>query len=202
MPLGGGRTTVVGYNVQFSVDPKHKLILDHRVTNNVTDRDLLSDMAKRAKEILGVDQLEALADMGYYHGKQIKACLDEGITPYIPKPRTSASRKRGLFAKEDFQYDPEKDCYCCPAGESLTFRFLTTEKERDIKYYATPACTHCTIRHQCTSSKDGRRITRWVDEDLLDEMERRVRASPEKMKLRKRLAEHPFGTIKPTRATS
>jgi hypothetical protein len=35
-----------------------------------------------------------------------------------------------------------------------------------------------------------------VDEDLLDEMERRVRASPEKMKLRKRLSEHPFGTIK------
>lgn len=195
MPLGGGRTTMVGYNVQFSVDPKHKLILDHQVTNNVTDRDLLSDMAKRAKEILGVDELEALADMGYYHGKEIKACLDEGITPYIPKPRTSASRKRGLFAKEDFQY-PEKDCYWCPAGESLTFRFQTTEKERDIKYYATPACAHCTIRHQCTSSKDGRRITRWVDEDLLDEMERRVRASPEKMKLRKRLAEHPFGTIK------
>ena len=111
-PLGGGRTTVVGYNIQFSVDPKHKLILDHQVTNNVTDRDLLSDMAKRAKEILGVDQLEALADMGCYHGKEIKACLDEGITPYIPKPRTSASRKRGLFAKEDFQYDPEK--VTCP----------------------------------------------------------------------------------------
>ena len=51
-------------------------------------------------------------------------------------------------------------------------------------------------RHQCTSSKDGCRITRWADEDLLDEMERRVRASPEKMKLRKRLSEHPLGTIK------
>ena len=35
-----------------------------------------------------------------------------------------------------------------------------------------------------------------MDEDLLDEMENRVRADPEKMKLRKRLAEHPFGTIK------
>jgi len=38
-----------------------------------------------------------------------------------------------------------------------------------------------------------------LDEDIdryLDEMERRVLESPEKMKLRKRLAEHPFGTIK------
>ncbi len=37
---------------------------------------------------------------------------------------------------------------------------------------------------------------RWEDEHLLDEMEKRVKAHPEKMKLRKCLSEHPFGTIK------
>ncbi|MCH8878134.1 MAG: transposase [Chloroflexi bacterium] len=30
----------------------------------------------------------------------------------------------------------------------------------------------------------------------MEDMQRRVRASPEKMKLRKQLVEHPFGTIK------
>jgi hypothetical protein len=85
-------------------------------------------MAKRAKEILGVDKHEALADMGYYHGKEVKACLAEDITPYIPKPKTSTSRKRGLFAKEDFRYDPGKDCYWCPAGEALTFRFQNRKR--------------------------------------------------------------------------
>jgi hypothetical protein len=196
MPVSGDRRTDVSYNVQVSVDEKHKLIVDHEVTNAVTDRDLLSYMAKRAKDLLGVEELEVLADMGYYHGKEVKACLEAGITPLIPKPQTSASRKRGLFAKGDFNYDPEKDCYWCPAGQKLTFRFQTTEKGRDIKYYSSSACTHCPIKFQCTRSKDGRRITRWVDEDLLDEMERRVQENREKMKLRKRLAEHPFGTIK------
>jgi transposase len=196
MPVSGDRRTDVCYNVQVSVDPKHKLIVDHEVTNAVTDRDLLSHMAKRVKDLLGVEDLEVLADMGYYHGKEVKACLEAGITPYIPKPKTSASRKRGLFAKDDFRYDQEQDCYCCPAGEKLAFRFQTTEKGRDIKYYATSACASCAIKDQCTRNKGGRRITRWVDEDLLDEMERRVRGEPEKMKLRKRLAEHPFGTIK------
>lgn len=196
MPVSGGRRTDVGYNVQIGVDEMHKLIVDHEVTNAVTDRDLLSHMAKRVKDLLGVDDLEVLADMGYYHGKEVKACLVEGIKPLIPKPQTSASRKLGLFAKDDFRYDPEQDCYCCPAGEKLTFRFQTTEKNRDIKYYASSACTHCSIKAQCTRSKDGRRITRWVHEDLLDEMQRRVSANREKMKLRKQLAEHPFGTIK------
>ncbi len=196
MPVSGGRRTDVAYNVQLSVDAKHKLILDHEVTNAVTDRHLLSCMAIRAKDLLGVDQLEVLADMGYYHGKEVKDCLQEGITPFIPKPHTSASRKRGLFSKEDFRYDPDQDCYWCPAGEQLSFRFQTREKGRDIKYYASSACAHCPIRAQCTRNKGGRRITRWVDEDLLDEMERRVQENREKMKLRKRLAEHPFGTIK------
>jgi transposase len=196
MPVSGDRRTDVCYNVQVSVDEKHKLIVDHEVTNAVTDRDLLSTMAKRVKDLLGVDDLEVLADMGYYHGKEVKACMEAGITPLIPKPQTSANRKLGLFSKNDFNYDPQQDCYGCPAGQKLTFRFQTTEKGRDTKYYASSACTRCPIKAQCTRSKDGRRITRWVDEDLLDEMERRVQENLEKMKLRKRLAEHPFGTIK------
>ena len=196
MPVSGGRRTDVCYNVQICVDQKHKLIPDHEVTNAVTDRDLLSYMANSVKDLLGVDQLEVLADMGCYHGKEIKACIEKGITPFVPKPLTSASRKHGLFSKEDFRYDLEEDCYWRPAGEKLTFRFQTTEKNRDIKYYASYACSQCPIKTQCTRSKDGRRITRWVDEDLLDEMQRRVKSDPEKMKLRKMLAEHPFGTIK------
>jgi hypothetical protein len=196
MPLAGGPRTQVAYNVQISVDEKHKLILDHEVTNEVTDRNLLSQMAKRAKEALGVDEIEVLADMGYYDGQQVKDCLEEGITPYIPKADTSANKKLGLFSKSDFSYDPEQDCYWCPAGQELTFRFQTTEKDRDIKYYASSACSQCPIKAQCTRSKDGRRISRWVYEEVLEEMEHRVNADPEKVKLRKQLAEHPFGTIK------
>jgi len=174
MPLGGGRKTQVAYSVQVSVDAKHKLIADHEVTNAVTDRDLLSQMAIRAKEMLEVEHLEALADMGYYHGKEVKRCVEEGITPYIPKASTSANRKLGLYSKEDFRYDSEQDCYGCPAGETLTYRFQTTEKGREIKYYATSACGRCALKPKCTRNKEGRRITRWVDEDLLDEMEHRV----------------------------
>ncbi len=196
MPIGGGRVTDVSYKVQVAVDPRHKLIIDHEVTNAVTERGLLSKMALRAKEALGVDRLEVLTDMGYYDGQQVKACLQAGITPYIPKPNTSANTPLGLFGKQDFQYDPENDCYWCPAGEQLTFRFQTTERGRERRTYATSACAQCALKPQCTRSAQGRRITRWAYEDLLEDMQRRVRASPEKMALRKQLVEHPFGTIK------
>ena len=197
MPVGGGEATVVGFNVQLSVDSKYKLIVDHEVTTDVTDRGLLSRMAERAKQALGVAEMDVIADKGYYDGQEVKACLEEHITPYIPKANTSTNRKRGLFTKEDFRYDPDQDDYGCPAGQTLTYRFTTVEQEREIRYYANPAaCRQCPIKAQCTRNKGGRRITRWVDEHLLEAMQARVQAEPEKVGLRKQLAEHPFGTIK------
>jgi len=145
MPVGGGRITDVGYNVQVAVDPRHKLIVDHQVTQAVTERGLLSEMALRAKQALGVDRLEVLTDMGYYDGQQVKTCLEANITPYIPKPNTSANTPLGLYGKEDFRYDPESDCYSCPAGEQLTFRFQSTEQGRERRTYATSACAHCAL---------------------------------------------------------
>lgn len=196
MPLGGGQKTQVGYNVQVAVDEKNKLIIDHEVTNDVNDLGLLSRMARQAKETLGVEELEVLADMGYYDGQQVKDCLDEGITPYIPKPDTSANKKLGLFTKNDFRYDPELDCYWCPAEQKLTVRFQSEEKGRIRRYYATSACSDCPLKPKCTRSKTGRRISRWGYEEVMEEMQQRVQLCPEKVKLRKQLAEHPFGTIK------
>jgi transposase len=195
MKLGKGHGTEVCYNVQTAVDSKHKLIVANDVTNDTGDRDCLSPMALQAKDILG-GPFDAVADVGYYHGEEVKTCLDAGITPYIARPVTSANQKLGLFTKEDFIYDGASDTYQCPAGERLTFRFATVELGRPIRYYATSACTACPLKPQCTRNKGGRRLTRWVDEHLLEEMEQRVRRRPEVMKQRKQLVEHPFGTMK------
>jgi transposase len=196
MPAGGGQVTDVSYNVQIVVDGKHKLIVDHDVTNEPTDRNLLHPMALRAQEVLGVDHLDVVADMGYANGQQVKACLEAGITPYLPQANTSANSALGLFGKQDFHYDPTQDGYLCPAGEVLTYHFETQESGRHYRVYSTSACGSCPLKPRCTRSRGNRRITRWVDEAILEDMAERVRAHPEKIKLRKCLVEHPFGTIK------
>jgi len=189
-------STEVGYNVQTAVDEKHQLIVEHEVTNDPTDHAHLAEMALRAKETLGVEQLEVVADMGYYDGAEVKQCAKAGVTTYIPKPITSVNRKRGLFTKQDFVYDEAKDCYHCPQREELTYRYESFELHRQIRYYATPKCLGCPIKHRCTTNQRGRRISRWVDEKLLEDMARRVRARPELMRRRQQLSEPPFGTIK------
>ena len=106
MAVSGGRRTDVAYNVQVSVDPKHKLIVDHEVTNAVTDRDLLSTMAKRAKDLLGVDDLEALADMGYpgllgqaTMGRRSRPAWRRVSPPTSPSPRPPPAASVGSLAK-------------------------------------------------------------------------------------------------------
>lgn len=66
---------VVGYNVQTAVDTKHHLIVAHEVINTGVDRDQLSTMAGKARDAMGVEKLEVVADRGYFKSEEILACV-------------------------------------------------------------------------------------------------------------------------------
>lgn len=193
--MSRGRVEVC-YNVQTAVDAKHKLIVAEDVTNAAADRDQLSPMATAAQDALGSATPVVVADRGYYHGAEIKRCLEAGMPPLVPRPLTSANEARGLFTKDDFVYEPGADGYRCPAGEWLTYRSTTVELGRTIKNYRTSACGRCALKFRCTRNKDGRKITRWVDEHLLEEMAQRLRRDRALFAQREALSEHPFGTMK------
>jgi hypothetical protein len=66
-----------------------------------------------------------------------------------------------------------------------------------VHSYEIHGCNSCELKSKCSINKRGRRrITRWVDEAIMEAMARRVAEHPEKVELRKCLVEHPFGTIK------
>lgn len=183
-----------GYNAQIAVDSKHKLIVAEDVCGARSDRGQLTNIAKQAKEVLGVESLEVVADMGYYDCQDIKNCEEESITPYVSKP--AVSRNRGLFIKEDFGYDVQEDMYVCPKGAKLKYVTHGKERERRMKYYMNrEACSECALKSQCTRGA-YRRIKRLENEAVMEAMAKRVRGHPERMSLRKGVVEHPFGTIK------
>ena len=65
---------IVGYNVQAAVDAEHHMIIAHEVVTTGSDRAQLSAMGKAAKEVIGSDNLEIVADRGYYNGPEVLAC--------------------------------------------------------------------------------------------------------------------------------
>lgn len=190
----------VSYNVQTVVDDKHKLILDHLVTNEANERTLLSRMAKSAKEILGVKQLEVCADKGYWSGTEIQECDENNIITYIPEHASTGKRRSNIptpeYAHTQFQYDKERDVYLCPQKQELKLTTQTWVHGRWRYEYRTSACKHCQLKSQCTTNKNGRYIYRSEFEEALQRARDRIRAHPEKIEQRKCLSEHPFGTIK------
>jgi transposase len=188
-------SAVVGYNVQTAVDTKHHLIVAHEVTNVGSDRRQLTNMAKQAKEAMGHEILDVVADRGYYRSEEFLQCEKANITAYVPNSKTSHNAAKGLFAREDFHYVVADDEYECPAGERLIYRFTAKEDGKVLHRYWSSACVRCSMKSRCTTGV-YRRMSRWEHEALLEAAQARLDKRPDMMNIRRATVEHPFGTLK------
>jgi transposase len=195
MATSGRGSGVVGYNVQVAVDTEHHLIVAHEVTNTGSDRSQLANIASQAKDVLGAEHLDAVADRGYFNSPEILACEQANITVTLPKPMTSGAKSDGRFGKQDFVYLPTEDAYRCPAGEKLTYRYRNEEDGKMLRRYWTTACLRCPLKSRCTTGPE-RRISRWEHEHLLEAVQQRLDANPQAMRQRRETVEHPFATLK------
>ena len=195
MATSGRGTGMVGYNVQIAVDTEHHMIVAHEVTNVGHDRAALHSMAELAREAVGETDLIAIADRGYYTGKEIAACEDAGISTLLPKPLTSGNHAAGLFDKKDFRYLPDADEYECPAGERAVYRSTRVEDGKTIRRYWSSVCGQCPLKSSCTTGHE-RRISRSEYEVAMERVQQRLDNAPAAMRVRRQTVEHPFGTLK------
>ena len=106
------------------------------------------------------------------------------IRAYVPL--SGAGKARPYFSKELFAYDPERDLYRCPAGETLLPR--TKNKARRLSVYKANAgtCEACELRPRCTENKTGRQVLRYFDEAYVDRVRAYRGTFPYEKALRKR----------------
>jgi transposase len=195
MATSGRGSGMVGYNVQVVVETGCHLIVAHEVTNVGNDRAQLAPMAEAAKAALGVETIDVIADRGYFNSEQIKQCADTGVTVTLPKPLTSSATADGRFGRDDFVYLSDQDVYRCPANQLLPYRYTTIEAGLKLHRYWSSVCSGCELKSRCTPGKE-RRVTRWEHEHVLEDVQRRLDANPQAMRIRRQTAEHPFGTLK------
>lgn len=189
----------VSYNVQTTVDAKHKLILDFKVTQKPNDLGELDNMALRAKKLFNGKEFEILADKGYYKAEDLKKCVENGITPYVSRQTYSNGTGDRDFYGDRFKYDKDKNVYICPADNELFYAKDRKEKGKGVighEYRNYEACKNCEFKDRCTKSKNGRSIFRHIDQDFLDTIDHQTELNMEKYKLRQMIVEHPFGTVK------
>ena len=195
----------VCYNVQTAVDSKYKLIAEYDATSNSADYNMLAPVATGAREALCASSLEVVADKGYFDALQLKECVDNGITPSVPRHDAvgGIAAKRGIpkpdFYEGRFAYDAGTYAYACPAGRKLVYMGQGHWKDKRFLIYGSAPCQSCRFNMTaCTTNRKGRRIYRWEHQEIVEEMESRMRTREgrEKFSKRKELSEHPFGTMK------
>jgi len=188
------------YNMQAAVDSKNHLIVNYLVTNEASDLNQLSGVAISAKETLGVEQIDCISDKGYYDFMQIKQCVDSGVTPFVAVKRSGSggSIVSPEFTADKFIYDKGADVYVCPAGQNLYFHCSTFQEGMDRRIYKCRkgVCSSCQFfMIKCTGNKIGRLIWRWVHEEVVADLRKRMKLHPE-VGERKKVVEHAFGTLK------
>ncbi len=187
-----------GYNVQVGVEPKGHFIMTDRVTTDINDMQQLKECVKSMTDETGVPLTEISADKGYSNTVQILDIENDGTAQcYIPliETKREKSEKEGIY----FVYDKNSNTYTCGQGKKLLLH------ARNVKHsgayynvYKCHQCEGCLVKDKCTKSKTGRTLKRNVDQDRIDQYKEKMAGdyARQKIRERKQVVEHPFGTIK------
>ncbi len=188
--------TEVAHSVQTTVDAKHNIPIDYKVTNT-TDSKAMGNMLQRAKSILRRNNFIGLYDKGYHTGSEFETADNLGIDVLVAIPKVASQAPNTDYNVGNFEYDKETDIYICPQGELLTSSGkLHITAKSNFKRYTTKACLSCSVKSECSKAKYGKAIQRSEFQDLIDNNKLRVENNKEYYRQRQAIVEHPYGTIK------
>jgi transposase len=238
----------VCYNAQIIVDRDSHLIGAFEITNQCNDIGLLSEITANAKEDLGADVMEIVADKGYEDtddiieclmngtiahipsktGKEfyefdidykedsiteeildsrkpeaIRACLEAGLIPNIYKGKgieVSVYEVEQYVYEESFRLNEEGTAVVCPSGAILK-KVSRLHQKGKTRFVNKAACTKCPDK--CTTSKfrqvdlhDEQTVLHVKKLKIVKKVKVKLTPDKEKIRTRKCVVEHPFGTVK------
>ena len=154
-----------GYFSNYLIDMQHAVIVDVEATPARLSQEIVAarGMLDRTAETHGLTPQRLAADKAYGTGQFLSWLLDRKVQPHIPV-LDRHSQTNGMFPREAFIYNPQKDEYTCPQGRPLTWSG-TDHKKRAYSYRAAEDdCSGCPQKSKCTHSK-FRSIHRNFDEE-------------------------------------
>jgi transposase len=158
----------LGYYTNYVVDGgKSRVILNVLVTPfEVTENAPMLDLLWRTSFRWKLHPKQVTGDTAYGTIENIAAVERAGIRAYVPL--TNAGKARPYFSKEEFDYEPERDLYRCPAGEVLRPKTFRTTRNQLIYKTEPGTCDRCSLRAKCTENETGRQVLRHSDERYVD----------------------------------
>ena len=190
------------YQTHRAVDGDYEVITATEVTGgDVNEAHRLTALIEQHKANTGKETETVVGDSKYGTIENFLACSELGVKAHMPdlkRHQDNKGKKAGIYSEEYFRYDKERDCYICPAGESLLPRKIK-KKRNSIDYAASrKVCNACQLRESCTKSKTGRTVKRHMRQEELDRMRALSKSAAAKRDIRTRqhLMERSFARAK------
>lgn len=151
--------TVPSYNVQLLTDTTHGMVVNVEATTDAIDYRQLKPALERCQTRLGQLPKQIVADGDYTNHASVQAAAECGVDFYGSwqdswKPEEyDACGRTGNFLASAFTYDPKRDCFTCPAGQSLTHQARLKRGNGVLTHVYRPrktVCAKCPLRSQCS----------------------------------------------------
>jgi transposase len=166
-------------------------------TGATADEHLLGEVLWEHRRLSGLPVSEVVADGKYGTVANYVYLRKAGISAFIP-PRRHGYQANGVWGRDHFRWLSEEDSFLCPAGQRLR-RFTTVTTTRRIGYRAPKgSCAGCRFRSQCAPSGRQRTVSRFWDQDTVEEALELTSTPLGRQRLRERKvrAEGVFGLAK------
>ena len=157
------------YADNYLIDVKVGIIMDVEASRAIRQAEVgaAKTMIERIQARFNIKPERLAADTAYGSGANLNWLVDKKIAPHIPVIEKS-KREDGIFAREIFTFDRERDIYICPAGKVLT----TTRKvanDEQLPYRASKRdCDVCPFKLRCCPKEPSRKVPRSIYEDARD----------------------------------
>lgn len=164
--------TQLAYSANILMDNRQRVIVEVEVTepNLHEEGQVAGVMLERSQLRLGRTAQTVAGDKAYGYGAAVRRICEAGVEPHVPAPVKGQWNAEGIFGKEDFQYDRDRDELICPAGKRLRKRTEHT-RNRQSEYAArVKDCRHCALKAPCTRARYRVTHRHW-DQDYLDRAE-------------------------------
>jgi transposase len=159
------------YADNYLVDAKFGVIVDVEATRAIRQAEVgaAKTMIDRTEERLGLKPQRLAADTAYGSAPTLNWIVNEKkIAPHIPVIDKSV-REDGIFNRDDFTFDKERNLYTCPAGKTLTTTGRLVNDGETLLYMASMRhCRSCSLKAHCCPKAPFRRVPRSIYEEARD----------------------------------
>ena len=158
------------YADNYLIDVKYGIIMDVEASRAIRQAELGASqtMILRTAACFGIKPEWLVGDTAYGAAPNLDWLVNEQkIAPYIPVIEKS-KREDGVFSREDFAFDDERDIYICPAGKVLTTTGTVVNDDQVLYRARRRDCRECPLKMQCCPKEPVRKVPRNIYEEARD----------------------------------